>query len=146
MSFTREAKEKRDEATAAHRRKVEELQEDNRPLERLEQKVEKLKSDREAANRGLNQSMTTLVSGHSNSVERAKQDLDEAVERKAELVNQSQLRTRKLQDLRHTVEKLKKEISEIPISPPPELIEKENSLKSQGAVLWSNIDQVKCSS
>jgi chromosome segregation ATPase len=141
-SSVREAKEKMEEAKAAHKQKADELKEDDRPLVLLENKVENLKSERDAANRALNQSVSALVSSHSNSVERAKQELDEAVERKAELVNESQERSKKLQTLKQASERLKKEVAEIPQDPPPELIEKEEALKNQVKVLWSNVLQV----
>lgn len=141
MSSAREAKEKLEEARSAHKKMVDELKEDDRPLILLEQKVDKLKGDRDAANRALNQAISSLVSSHSNAVDRAKLELDEAVERKAELVNESQERTKKLQSLKQALEKLKKEVSEIPRDPPPELIERDRSLKNQHQVLWSNIGQ-----
>ncbi|GAX85393.1 hypothetical protein CEUSTIGMA_g12809.t1 [Chlamydomonas eustigma] len=124
-----DAKEKLAAASATLRAKTAEIQEDTEPLRKLEKKLIKLREERDKVFRNA-LALRRAWEQASKKLDDAKVDLDQTVDKKAQLQGKSDRHKAKLAEMRREVSQLETDIENAPADAPQQLYDQKHALRA----------------
>ncbi|GAX77440.1 hypothetical protein CEUSTIGMA_g4885.t1 [Chlamydomonas eustigma] len=124
-----DAKEKLAAASATLRAKTAEIQEDTEPLRKLEKKLIKSREERDKVFRNA-LALRRAWEQASKKLDDAKVDLDQTVDKKAQLQGMSDRHKAKLAEMRREVSQLEADIENAPADAPQQLYDQKHALRA----------------